>query len=247
MLAGMVFGYLELHTGLPLALNLVLGVGAGVVIGVLLDVAAIRQVRSQQIVPLILVTLGASFVFREVARIAFGPDAIRHDYLVAGNPIDVGGAALLPETILTWALVAVSVIALGVFFRTTLYGKAMVACADDPVGARAVGINPARMRTLAFAISGALAGLGGVLVVSLTSMSWDGGTLIGLKGFIAAVFGGLGGYEGAVVGGLALGLLENYGAGYVSSSYKDVLSLTLLVVLLLVRPQGLLRGRVIAS
>jgi len=168
-------------------------------------------------------------------------------YLVTGNPIDVGGAALLPETILTWAVVFAAVVGLGFFFRTTLYGKAMVACADDPVGARAVGISPSRMRSIAFGISGALAALGGILVVSLTSMSWDGGTLIGLKGFIAAVFGGLGGYEGAVIGGLSLGLLESLGAGYVSSSYKDVLSLALLVVLLLVRPQGLLRGRVIAS
>jgi branched-chain amino acid transport system permease protein len=247
MLGGMVFGWCEINTGLPFVVNLLFGVGAGVATGLLLDIGAIRRVRSQLLVPLILVTLGASFVLREVARISFGPDAIRHDYLVSGTPIDVFGAALLPETILTWGVVAVSVVALALFFRKTLYGKAMVACADDPAGARAVGINPSRMRSIAFGISGALAALGGVLVVSLTSMSWDGGTLIGLKGFIAAVFGGLGGYEGAVAGGLALGLLESLGAGYVSSSYKDVLSLALLVVLLLVRPQGLLRGRVLAS
>lgn len=247
MLGGMTFGYLEMHTGWPLAVNLLLGIGAGVATGLVLDVGVIRRVRSHQLVPLILVTLGASFVLREVARIAFGPDAVRHDYLVTGDPVIVGGAALLPQTILTWVLVAVTVIVLAVFFRTSLYGKAMIACADDPDGARAVGVNPSRMRSIAFAIAGALAGIGGVLVVSLTSMSWDGGTLIGLKGFIAAVFGGLGGYPGAVLGGFALGLLENFGAGYVSSSYKDVLSLALLVVLLLVRPQGLLRGRVIAS
>jgi len=100
MLGGMVFGYLEAHTGFPFAINIVLGIAAGVAIGLILDVAAIRRVRSQLLVPLILVTLGASFVLREVARISFGPDPIRHDYLVTGNPIDVGGAALLPETIL---------------------------------------------------------------------------------------------------------------------------------------------------
>jgi branched-chain amino acid transport system permease protein len=247
MVGGLVFGWMEIHTGMPLALTMFLGIGAGVAVGLVLDVAAIRRVRSHELVPLILVTLGASFALREVARIIFGPDAIRHDYLVGGEPIMVFGAALLPETILTWAVVGVVVAALAVFFRMTLYGKAMIACADDPVGARASGINPSRMRSIAFAISGALAGLGGVLIVSLTSMSWEGGTLIGLKGFIAAVFGGLGGYGGAVAGGLALGLLESLGAGYISSTYKDVLSLALLVVLLLVRPQGLLRGRVLGS
>jgi branched-chain amino acid transport system permease protein len=247
MAGGLVFGWLELHTGIPLPLSLLAGIGAGVAIGVVLDVVAIRRVRSHDLVPLILVTLGASFVLREGARIVFGPDAIRHDYLVGGDPITVLGAALLPETILTWAVIAVVVIALMAFFRLTLYGKAMVACADDPVGARATGINPSRMRTIAFGIAGGLAGIGGVLLVSLTSMSWDGGTLIGLKGFIAAVFGGFGGYGGAVTGGIALGLLESLGAGYVSSTYKDVLSLVLLVVLLLLRPQGLLRGRVLAS
>jgi branched-subunit amino acid ABC-type transport system permease component len=247
MLGGLVFGWLEIHTGLPLMANLALGVGTGIAAGTALDFLAIRRVRSATLVPLILVTLGASFVFREAARIGFGPNAIRHDYLVSGDPVMVFGAALLPETILTWGIVAVVVVLLGLFFRLTLYGKAMIACADDPAGAQAVGVNPSRMRTIAFAIAGALAGLGGVLIVSLTSMSWEGGTLIGLKGFIAAVFGGLGGYEGAVVGGLALGLLESLGAGYVSSSYKDVMALALLVVLLLVRPQGLLRGRVLAS
>jgi branched-chain amino acid transport system permease protein len=247
MVGGLVFGWCEIHTGMPLAVSMFLGIGAGVATGLVLDVVAIRRVRSHELVPLILVTLGASFVLREGARIVFGPDAIRHDYLVSGQPIMIFGAALLPETILTWAVVGVVVAALAVFFRVTLYGKAMIACADDPVGARASGINPSRMRSIAFAISGALAGLGGVLIVSLTSMSWEGGTLIGLKGFIAAVFGGLGGYEGAVVGGLSLGLLESLGAGYVSSTYKDVLSLALLVVLLLVRPQGLLRGRVLGS
>ena len=93
--------------------------------------------------------------------------------------------------------------------------------------------------------SGGLAAIGGILIVCSTSMSWEGGTLIGLKGFIAAVFGGLGSYSGAIVGGLTLGLLEAFGAGYVSSVYKDVFALSLLVLLLLLRPQGILGGRVI--
>lgn len=247
MIGGLTFAWLAAETELPLLATLVLAIAAAVAVAVLLDVVAVRRVKSPEIVPLILVTLGASFVLRELGRIVFGADALRHGYLVGGDPIRIGGAALLPQAVLTWVLVAVVVAGLAVFFRRTVFGKAMVACADDPIGAQASGISPSRMRTISFAISGALAGLGGVLIISLTSLSWDGGTLIGLKGFIAAVFGGLGRYEGAVVGGLALGLLEAFGAGYVSSAYKDVFSLGLLVVLLLLRPQGLLRGRVVTS
>ena len=247
MVGGLTFGWLAANSNVPVAAALVLAIAAAVAVAVLLDVVAVRRVRSHDIVPLILVTLGASFVLRELGRIVFGPDALRHDYLIGGDPIRIFGAALLPQAVLTWVLVAIVVGLLALFFRRTVFGKAMVACSDDPIGAQASGISPSRMRTISFAISGALAGLGGVLIISLTSLSWDGGTLIGLKGFIAAVFGGLGRYEGAVVGGLALGLLEAFGAGYVSSAYKDVFSLGLLVVLLLLRPQGLLRGRVVTT
>lgn len=247
MVGGLTFAWLAVETELPVAATLVIALGAAVAVAVLLDVVAVRRVKSPEIVPLILVTLGASFVLRELGRIVFGADALRHPYLVGGDPIQIGGAALLPQAVLTWMLVGVVVAGLALFFRRTVFGKAMVACSDDPIGAQASGISPSRMRTIAFAISGALAGLGGVLIISLTSLSWDGGTMIGLKGFIAAVFGGLGRYEGAVVGGLALGLLEAFGAGYVSSAYKDVFSLGLLVVLLLLRPEGLLRGRVVTS
>jgi branched-chain amino acid transport system permease protein len=247
MIGGLVFAWLAIHTEMPVIAGLLLGIAAAIGVAVVLDVVAVRRVKSKDLVPLILVTLGASFALREIGRLVFGADSMRHEYLVGGAPINILGASLLPQAVLTWVIVAVVVGALWLFFRHTLYGKAMIACSDDPVGAQASGISPRRMRTIAFAISGALAGLGGALIISLTSLSWDGGTMIGLKGFIAAAFGGLGRYEGAVVGGLTLGLLEAFGAGYVSSAYKDVFSLGLLVVLLLLRPQGLLGGRVITS
>lgn len=247
MVGGLTFAWLAAETDMPVIAGIVLAIGASVGVAVVLDVVAVRRVKSPEVVPVILVTLGASFVLRELGRIVFGADALRHGYLIDGDPIMIFGAALLPQAVLTWVIVGVVVGLLALFFRRTVFGKAMVACSDDPVGAQASGISPSRMRTIAFGISGALAGLGGVLIISLTSLSWDGGTMIGLKGFIAAVFGGLGRYEGAVAGGLALGMLEAFGAGYVSSAYKDVFSLGLLVVLLLLRPQGLLGGRVVTT
>ena len=167
MLGALVFAWTEENTGLPIALSIAAGIGAGVLAGVAVDVVAIRRVKSPTIVPLILVTLGASFVLREISRIIFGPDAKRHDYLVGGDPIIIKGAALLPATILIWVVVVVAVVLLAAFFRFTMYGKAMTACSDDPVGARSAGINSIRMRTIAFGVSGGLAAIGGILICLL--------------------------------------------------------------------------------
>jgi len=208
-----------------------------------LDLVALRRLKHGQVVPMILVTLGASIVLREIAKLLFGPDPLRHPPLVSGPAIEVFGAFILPQTLVVWGGTAFLLLALWAFFSRTLYGKAMRACAENPLGATAVGISPSRMRTVSFAISAAIGAIGGMLLMPLTAMSWDGGTLIGLKGFVAAVLGGMGSYPGAALGGLVLGVLESLGAGYISSTYKDAFALGILLVLLLVRPQGLLGKR----
>lgn len=243
MLGPLVFIRLATEHDLPLWIAITGAVAVTTAVGALLDLVVLRRLQVGQTFPMILVTLGASVVLREVARNIFGKDPVRHPPLVAGEPVTVGGATILPHTLLLWASVAALVVLLTVFFGRTLVGKAMRACSDNAVGARIVGISPGRMRTVAFSISATLGAIAGILLVPLTAMSWDGGTSIGVKGFVAAVFGGMGSYPGAVIGGLVLGTLEALGAGYVSSAYKDAMALSLLVVLLLLRPEGLLGRR----
>lgn len=240
MVGAMVFIELRVERDMPVGLAVVLAIAITVTIGVLLDVVVLRRIPPTQLIPMILATVGASIVLRELASEVFGKDPLRVPPLVTGAPITIGGATVLPHTLLIWATVAVLLIALTLYFTATLFGKAMRACSENPVGARTVGISTMRMRTISFAMSAGLGAIAGILIVPITSMSWDGGTVLGIKGFIAAVFGGMGSYVGAVVGGLLLGVLEAMGAGYVSSAYKDVFALSSLVALLLFRPQGLL-------
>lgn len=243
MLGALSFTWFHIEGGVPLVLAVILAVIVPVVAAVVLDIVALRRLKHDQIVPMILVTLGAAFVLRELAKLWFGKDPVRHAPFVTGAPIELFGAFVLPQTVLVWGGTAVLLVALWVFFSRSLYGKAMRACAENALGATAIGVSPSRMRTLSFAISAAIGAIGGILLVPLTAMSWDGGTLIGLKGFVAAVLGGMGSYPGAALGGIVLGVLETLGAGYISSIYKDAFALGALLLLPLVRPQGLLGKR----
>lgn len=115
----------------------------------------------------------------------------------------------------------------------------MRAAADNPYGALLLGISVRRLVAFAFALAGSLGALAGILVTPITSMSYDAGLMLGLKGFAAAILGGYGSTVGAVVGGLLLGILESFGAGLISSAYKDAIAFLILLAILFVKPAGL--------
>jgi branched-chain amino acid transport system permease protein len=135
------------------------------------------------------------------------------------------------------------VAALEAFFRLTLAGKAMRACAYNPVAARLVGIPAVRMVQLSFGLSAALGAAGGILIAPLTLGVYDMGTMLGLKGFSAAILGGLGSSLGGVLGGLVLGVAESLASGLISSGYRDAVAFLILLLVLFLRPQGLLGGK----
>jgi branched-chain amino acid transport system permease protein len=120
-----------------------------------------------------------------------------------------------------------------------MYGKAMLACADNPNAARMVGIPVRRMVLLSFVLSAAIGAAAGVVITPISLMEYDRGALLGLKGFGAAVLGGLGQFLGALFAGLTLGLAEALCAGYLSSGYKDAVALVLLLLVLFFKPEGL--------
>jgi branched-chain amino acid transport system permease protein len=137
------------------------------------------------------------------------------------------------------------VVSLQVFYKRTLTGKAMQACAISKRAALLLGIPAERMVLLAFAMSAALGAVGGVIISPITMCTYDMGTLLGLKGFCAAMLGGLGSSWGAVAGGLLLGMLEALGVGFISSSLKDAIAFLLLLLILYVRPAGLFGAKAI--
>jgi branched-chain amino acid transport system permease protein len=121
----------------------------------------------------------------------------------------------------------------------TLIGKAMVATAANKLAAQLTGINTRAIIGLSFAVSAAIGAVGGILVTPITLTSYDVGTLLALKGFAAAMLGGMGHPFGAVVGGLIVGLLESFGAGYISSAYKDAIAFLVILAVLFFMPNGL--------
>lgn len=153
------------------------------------------------------------------------------------------GAAVELQTLWIWGLTALAVFSLAVLYRRTVFGKAMRATALRRDAARLVGIDAQAMVTYSFALAAALGALGGLAVAPLTQTAFDVGASVGVKGFAAAILGGLGNPVAAVGGGLILGLLESMTAGYLNPLYKDAVALIVLLGVLFVRPQGLLGSR----
>ncbi len=231
------------HMGLPLPAALALAIAVPALVGVLVEKLAIEPVRGAETVSLIIITIGASLVIRGLVQVTLGKGTHALPPFSGDTPIMVLGATLLPQSLWVLGVSAVMVLALWYFFTYTLHGKAMLATAINPVAAELVGIPTGWVLFVSFALSAALGALGGILIAPITLTSYDVGIMLGLKGFAAAVVGGLGSGWGAVVGGLLVGVLEAMGAGYLSSSYKDALPFVLILLILFFRPRGLFGAR----
>ncbi|MHB9130571.1 MAG: branched-chain amino acid ABC transporter permease [Armatimonadota bacterium] len=211
-------------------------IAAGV--GALLETLAIRPVRAASPVMQIIVTIGASIVLRAAASLIWGTEPFHLPVLKEGS-LSIGGTNIDYQSLLIVPVAAACMLLLTLFFRNTAAGRAMRATAENREAARLCGVHTGRMSFLSFAISGLLGGIGGIMVTPILSMSFDRGTMLGLKGFAAATLGGLGNPVGGIIGGILMGVLEQYSCWF-SSAYKDILALAIVVVILLVRPRGLL-------
>ncbi|MBM4277559.1 MAG: branched-chain amino acid ABC transporter permease [Deltaproteobacteria bacterium] len=214
-------------------------------IGGAMEITMIYPLKGVGIFPLVMITLGASIIFNSSSLLIWGVDPLHLKGFSGDNPIRFYGATLMPQTLwIVGAIVCVAV-ALFSFFRYTKIGQAMLACSMNDEAAASVGINVRMMVLSSFILSAALGGLGGVLIVPITMVMFDMGVLMTLKGFAAAILGGLGSAPGAVVGGIVLGLAESLSCGIVSSGYRDSITLFVLILVLLVRPSGILGSRFI--
>ncbi len=231
-----------LRTGLklPLPFAFILAVAGVSLVGVLLERLAIRNVRKPHPIVLVIITVGASISLRGAGMLAWGKDTYSATPFWGRAPIDIGGATLLPQSLWILGVSAVIVVILQCFYRGTLTGKAMMACAINKRAALILGIPGEWMVLLAFGGSAAMGAIAGILIAPVTMCGYDMGMMLGLKGFCAAMLGGLGSSMGAVVGGLLLGTLESLGVGFVSSGMKDAIAFLLLLLILYIRPSGIL-------
>lgn len=228
--------------GLPLAASFALAVILVALLGAIAERSAIHPARGASPLTLIIITIGLSIALRGMALLVWGTDPLALPAFTQGGPIFLGGAALPPQSLWIFGLAFVTVAGLYAFFELTYAGKAVRACVINRTAARLVGINPATMSLLAFAGSGALGAAAGIFIAPVTLATYDMGFMLGVKGFVGAVIGGMHSVGGAVLGGLLLGVLEAYGAGLVSSGLKDAVALIVLLAVLLMKPEGLFGG-----
>ena len=225
---------------LPMGVAVLAAVVGVTLTGALVECLGIRPSRSRNHLVLIFLTIGLSILLRGVMQKVWGKNSLAVPPLSGERPLTVLGATLLPQALWILVATALAIALLVLFFRRTTVGLAMRGVATNPTAAAVVGLTVPRLRTLSFALAGFLGGLAGVLITPITTLRYDVGVLLGLKGFAAAILGGFGSFPGAIVGGVALGLLESLGAAYVSSVWKDTIAFLVLLLVLFVRPHGLL-------
>jgi branched-chain amino acid transport system permease protein len=230
-------------SGMPLAAAVPLAVVVAVIVGLLLEKIAIEPARHADTVTLIIITIGASLVLRGLAQIVFDKRIHVLQSFSGDAPLSLLGATVLPQSLWILGGAGIAVAALSWFFGRTLAGKAMLATSYQPLAARLCGIGTRTVLLTSFGLAALLGALAGVLTAPITFTSYDSGVMLGLKGFAAAMLGGLGSFPGAVIGGLSLGLLESVGAGFVSSAYKDAIAFVIILAVLFFFPRGLVGAR----
>ena len=227
---------------MPLPLAIMTAVLVTALAGALIDFVIIRRLRKPTVLNMIIVTIGLSIIIREVALHVWD-EKVRSLPYFTGNEvtsINVLGAYISPQVLWVLGISAVIVIFLGAFFKYTLAGRAMRACASNMTAARLCGINTRNMVTLSFMLSAAIGAVAGCAISPITQTKYDCGTSLAIKGFTVAILGGLGNSTGAVIGGLLIGLLEAFSISILPLAYKDVIAIAILLIILFVRPAGLM-------
>jgi branched-chain amino acid transport system permease protein len=239
-----------------LGMATLLGRGAGVAPALLLSVAgvallaallqrvAVHPLRGAPPLAVLIVTIGASIAIRGGALIVWGTDSLPVPPFSPGPPVTLGGAMVVRQALWVLAVAGLVFAGLWFFFTRTYAGTAVRACALNPRGARLMGIRVERMHLLAWALSGVLGATAGAVIAPITYATYDMGLMLGLKGFVAAVLGGLVSPPGAIAGGFLLGVLESLAAGLLSSGYKDAVAFLILIAFCLGQVAGWLPWRV---
>jgi len=240
MLGGLIMVFFRVVMGLPLIMAFPATVIVVTLVGILLDRLAIRPIRQPSVLTLIIATIAASILIKGSAMFIWGKDPYDLPAFSGRNPITIFGAVIQPQYLWVIGFLIVIVIILSVFFNRTIIGKAMSACADNPNAASLVGINVKQMILLSFALSAAIGAVAGITMTPISLMEYDRGAMLAVKGFGAAILGGLGSFPGAILGGLIMGSIESFGAGLISSGYKDAFALIVLLIVLFFKPSGIL-------
>ena len=227
--------------GLPAYLGVILSIVFCAVLGVVLEKIAYKPLRGSSPLAVLITAIGVSYFLQSLALLIFGSQQQKVESVVNLPSIYLGAVELSGESIATLGITIIIMVALTLFIKKTKTGRAMLALSEDRGAAQLMGINVNRTISITFAIGSGLAAVAGALFVS--SYGFVGpytGSLPGIKAFVAAVLGGIGSIPGAMLGGILLGIIESFSKAYISTQLSDAIVFGVLILVLLVRPSGLL-------
>ena len=229
--------------GVPLAGAIILAVFVTTLSGAALYLFVIRPARNASGSTLAFLTVGFAFAIEGITLLVWGWEYHSLTSFLGSSSIHLWGATIFGQAPWVVGMTVLMVVGLYYFFGHTMVGKGLRACADEPLGARSVGISVERMALLSFMLAAGLGAVAGATITPLTMTAYNVGVPLTIKGLLAAFVGGLHRAEGVIVGGLLVGLAEALSAGLMPTGYHDVIALGVLLVVFLMRPRGLLPAR----
>lgn len=242
MLGGMIS--ITLNTYMPLPLAIIFAVIITGIVGAFIEMVFIRHLLNPSVLRMIIITIGLSIIIRESA-LHIWDEKVRSLPFFTGtdsSAISIFNARISFQALWVLGISAFIVVILQIFFKWTLYGQSMRACASNKTAAIICGINTKNMITLSFVLSAATGALAGAVISPITNTQYDMGTSLAIKGFTVAILGGLGNSSGAIIAGLLLGIIEALSISVMPLAYRDVISISILLIIICFKPEGLFKN-----
>ena len=231
--------------GLPPFIAILISIALCALLGIVIEFLAYRPLRQAQPLAVLITAIGVSYLLQNLALLIYGSEQKEFPTIVALPTVHIGGVYIDGITLATLVVTAVIMVALSLFINKTRMGKAMRAVSEDKEAAELMGISVNRTITVTFAIGSALAGVAAIFYgAAHTYIRPTTGAMPGIKAFTAAVFGGIGSIPGAMLGGILLGVIEQLSKTYISTLWADAIVFGVLVVVLVVKPTGLLGKKI---
>ncbi len=243
MVGGYVAFICMINVGLPAYLSIIIAMLVCTILGVVIERVAYKPLRQASSLAVLITAIGVSYLLQNLALLIFGSNPYIFTSVVSIPSIKLAGGDLIisGETIAAVATSVVIVVVLSFFVNKTKPGRAMLAVSEDKGAAQLMGVNVNATIALTFAIGSALAAVAGVLLCSkYPNLVPTTGAMPGIKAFVAAVFGGIGSIPGAMLGGILIGVIEILGRAYISTQLADAIVFAVLIIVLLVKPAGIL-------
>ncbi|MEW6053407.1 MAG: branched-chain amino acid ABC transporter permease [Nitrospirota bacterium] len=239
VIGGLMMWFFYISLKLPFFVSVALTIFTAGVVGLLMERLTIKPLKNPDLLLMIMITIAVSIVLRGILMFSFGKEPYVYPAFTEGEPLNISGAIIQQQALWVVGITGFCIVLLFLFFKKTMMGKAMLACAVNPTAAKLVGINVSQMVMLSFILSAIVGAIGGMAITPISLMEYDKGPMLAVKGFCAAIMGGLGSNRGAVLGGFIIGVLESMTAGYLHSGSKDAVALVILLMILFFKPSGL--------